>query len=163
LRIADLSQVWIEAELYESELDLVHSGTNATVRLPYLPGQSFAAVVDYVYPYLDKTSRTGRVRLTLENADGVLKPDMYAEVSLAITLGRRLAVPEDAVLFAGDSRVVFVDLGEGRLKPVKIKTGHQVSGLIEVTEGLSPGDVIVTSGNFLIAAETKLKAGIDQW
>jgi len=163
LRIADLSQVWIEAELYESELDLIKSGTNATVRLPYLPGQSFAAVVDYVYPYLDKTSRTGRVRLTLENADGVLKPDMYAEVSLSITLGRRLAVPEDAVLFAGDSRVVFVDLGDGRLKPVKIKTGHHVAGLIEVTEGLSPGDVIVTSGNFLIAAETKLKAGIDQW
>jgi Cu(I)/Ag(I) efflux system membrane fusion protein len=72
-------------------------------------------------------------------------------------------VPEDAVLFAGESRVVFVDLGGGQLKPVRIKTGQHAGGMIEVTDGLSLGDVIVTSGNFLIAAETKLKAGINQW
>lgn len=163
LRIADLSQVWVEAELYEAELDLIHVGMTATVNLSYLPGRSLDGVVDYIYPYLDKMSRTGRVRLTLKNPDGDLKPDMYAEVTLLANIGNRLAVPEDAVLFAGESRVVFVDLGEGRLKPVRIQTGQHVDGLIEVTEGLSPGDVIVTSGNFLIAAETKLKAGIDQW
>jgi Cu(I)/Ag(I) efflux system membrane fusion protein len=163
MRIADLSQVWVEAELYEAELDLTHVGMPATVNLSYLPGRSFDAVVDYIYPYLDKTSRTGRVRLTLENADGDLKPEMYADVTLQAIIGNRLAVPEDAVLFAGESRVVFVDLGQGRLKPVKIQTGQQVEGMIEVTAGLSAGDVIVTSGNFLIAAETKLKAGIDQW
>ena len=88
---------------------------------------------------------------------------MYAEVRLQADIGHRLAVPEDAVLFAGDSRVVFVDLGGGQLRPVRIKTGQHAGGMIEVTEGLSLGDVIVTSGNFLIAAETKLKAGIDQW
>ena len=163
LRIADLSQVWIEAELYEAELDLIREGMKATVSLSYLPGRTFAAEVDYIYPYLDKASRTGRIRLTLDNADGALKPDMYAEVMLTADIGHRLAVPEDAVLFAGDSRVVFVDLGGGRLKPVRIKTGQHAGGMIEVTEGLSLGDVIVTSGNFLIAAETKLKAGIDQW
>jgi Cu(I)/Ag(I) efflux system membrane fusion protein len=163
LRIADLSQVWIEAELYEAELDLVREGMNAIVSLPYLPDRSFVAVVDYVYPYLDKASRTGRVRLTLDNVDGALKPNMYAEVNLKADIGHRLAVPEDAVLFAGNSRVVFVDLGGGRLKPVRIKTGQHAEGMIEVTEGLSLGDVIVTSGNFLIAAETKLKAGINQW
>jgi len=163
LRIADLSQVWVEAELYEAELDLIREGMNATVNLSYLPGRSLDAVVDYIYPYLDKTSRTGRIRLTLDNGDGVLKPDMYAEVTLKAGIGHRLAVPEDAVLFAGNSRVVFVDLGGGRLKPVTIKTGQHAGGMIEVTEGLSLGDVIVTSGNFLIAAETKLKAGIDQW
>jgi Cu(I)/Ag(I) efflux system membrane fusion protein len=163
LEIADLSKVWVEAELYEAELDLIQEGMTATVSLSYLPGRLFNADVDYIYPYLDKTSRTGRVRLTLDNADGDLKPDMYAEVRLVANIGNRLAVPEDAVLFAGESRVVFIDLGDGRLKPVKIKTGQQVDGMIEVTDGLSHGDVIVTSGNFLIAAETKLKAGIDQW
>ena len=163
LRIADLREVWVEAEIYEGELDLVREGMSATISLPYLPDRIFAAVVDYVYPYLDKASRTGRIRLTLDNADGVLKPGMYAEVILHADIGHRLAVPGDAVLFAGDSRVVFVDLGGGRLRPVRIKTGHHAGGMIEVTEGLSLGDVIVTSGNFLIAAETKLKAGIDQW
>ena len=163
LRIADLREVWIEAEIYEAELDLIREGMSATISLPYLPDRTFAAVVDYVYPYLNKASRTGRIRMTLDNADGALKPDMYAEVTLKAGIGHRLAVPEDAVLFAGDSRVVFVDLGGGRLKPVRIKTGQHAGRMIEVTEGLSLGDVIVTSGNFLIAAETKLKAGIDQW
>ena len=163
LRIADLREVWVEAEIYEGELDLIREGMSATISLPYLPDRTFSAVVDYVYPYLDKASRTGRIRLTLDNADGALKPDMYAEVILQADIGHRLAVPEDAVLFAGDSRVVFVDLGGGQLKPVRIKTGQHAGGMIEVTEGLSLGDVIVTSGNFLIAAETKLKAGIDQW
>jgi Cu(I)/Ag(I) efflux system membrane fusion protein len=158
-----LREVWIEAEIYEAELDLIREGTSATISLPYMPDRTFAAVVDYVYPYLTKASRTGRIRLTLDNADGALKPDMYAEVTLKASIGHRLAVPEDAVLFAGDSRVVFVDLGGGRLKPVRIKTGQHAENMIEVTEGLSLGDVIVTSGNFLIAAETKLKAGIDQW
>ena len=163
LRIADLREVWIEAEIYEAELDLIHEGMNATISLSYLPNRTFASVVDYVYPYLDKASRTGRVRLTLDNADGALKPDMYAEVILKADIGHRLAVPEDAVLFAGESRVVFVDLGGGQLRPVRIKTGQHAGGMIEVMEGLSLGDVIVTSGNFLIAAETKLKAWIDQW
>jgi len=163
LRIADLGKVWIEADIYESELDLVREGMSATISLPYLPGRTYSADVDYIYPYLDQASRTGRIRLSLDNADGALKPDMYAEVALKVNLGHRLAVPEDAVLFAGDTRVVFVDLGEGLLRPVRIKTGHHAGGMIEVTQGLRLGDVIVTSGNFLIAAETKLKAGIDQW
>ena len=163
LRIADLREVWIEAEIYEAEIDLIREGMTASISLPYLPDRTFVAVVDYVYPYLDKASRTARIRLTLDNADGALKPDMYAEVTLMADVGHRLAVPEDAVLFAGDSRVVFVDLGGGRLKPVRIKTGQHAGGMIEVAEGLRLGDVIVTSGNFLIAAETKLKAGIDQW
>lgn len=162
-RIADLRDVWIEAEVYEADLDLIREGMNATITLPYLPDRTFTAVVDYIYPYLDKASRTARLRLTLDNADGALKPDMYAEVTLRAKIGHRLAVPEDAVLIAGESRVVFVDLGGGHLKPVRIKTGQYAGGMIEVTEGLNLGDVIVTSGNFLIAAETKLKTGIDQW
>lgn len=163
LSIADLSRVWIEADIYETDLELVTVGTPVTVRLPYLPNQAFTATVEYVYPYLHGDSRTGRVRLTLDNADGALKPEMYAELRLHAPLGHRLSVPEEAVIFAGDSRVVFVDLGEGRLKPTIIQTGRRADGYIEVLEGLALGDSVVTSGNFLVAAETRLKAGIDQW
>jgi Cu(I)/Ag(I) efflux system membrane fusion protein len=163
MRIADLSQVWVEAEVYEAELPLVQEGMSAVISLPYLPGKIYRAKVDYVYPYLQGMTRTGRVRLTLNNPDGVLKPDMYAEVKLQADLGRRLVVPEEAVVFAGDSRVVFEDFGGGRLAPRKILTGLRNEGYIEVLDGLQPGDKVVTSGNFLIASETRLKAGIEQW
>ncbi len=163
LVIADLSRVWIEAEVFEADLESVHVGMPATITLPYLPGRTYPAAVEYVYPYLDGESRTGRIRLSLDNAAGELKPDMYAEVALEADLGHRLSVPEEAIIVAGDSRVVFVDLGEGRLKPVRIKAGRHAQGFVEVLEGLALGDTVVTSGNFLIAAETRLKTGIEQW
>ncbi|MBA3562591.1 MAG: efflux RND transporter periplasmic adaptor subunit, partial [Gammaproteobacteria bacterium] len=163
LRIADLSQVWVDAEVYEADLGLVEAGMQATVRLPYLPGKEYAAKVDYVYPYLEGDSRTGRIRLSLDNPDGVLKPDMYAEVVLEADLGRWLAVPEEAVLVAGENRIVFVDRGEGRLEPVRVTTGRTAQGYVHILDGLELGDEVVTSGNFLIAAETKLEAGLEQW
>lgn len=163
LSIADLSRVWVEADVYAADLELVRPGAEATVTLTNLPGQSHTATVEYVYPYLDEATRTGRVRLSLENPDGSLKPAMYAEVSLHADLGRRLAVPEEAVIVAGDTRVVFVDLGDGRLNPVRIHTGRSAGGYTEVLEGLSTGDRVVTSGNFLVAAETRLKTGLMQW
>jgi Cu(I)/Ag(I) efflux system membrane fusion protein len=163
LTIADLSRVWIEAEVFEADLELVHVGMTATVTLPYVAGHTYAAKVEYVYPYLERKSRTGRIRLTLDNPVGALKPDMYAEVSLNVDLGHLLSVPEEAIIVAGTSRVVFVDLGGGRLKPIRIKSGRSAQGFVEVLEGLSPGDIVVTSGNFLIAAETRLKTGIEQW
>jgi membrane fusion protein, copper/silver efflux system len=163
LTVADLSRVWIEAEVFEADLELVQPGMTASVMLPYLPGRQFEATVEYVYPYLEGATRTGRVRLTLDNTQGILKPEMYAEVSLRANLGERLSVPEEAVIIAGESRVVFIDLGEGRLKPTRIKTGRRAQGFIEVLDGLSAGDAVVTSGNFLLAAETRLKTGIEQW
>ena len=163
LTIADLSKVWVDAEVFEADLELVHAGMRATVTLPYLPGRVYPATVDYVYPTLSGDSRTGHIRLSLDNPEGVLKPEMYAEVSLKADLGHHLTVPEQAIIVAGDSRVVFVDLGDGRLNPVRIKTGRRAQGYVEVLDGLSPGDTVVTSGNFLIAAETRLKTGIEQW
>ena len=163
LTIADLSSVWIEAEVFEADLELVKVGMSASVTLPYLPGKAYPATVEYVYPYLEGKSRTGRIRLSLDNPDGELKPDMYAQVSLQSDIGHRLSVPEEAIIVAGESRVVFVDLGGGRLKPVRIKAGRNAQGFVEVLEGLSLGDSVVTSGNFLIAAETRLKTGVDQW
>ncbi|MFV1993353.1 MAG: efflux RND transporter periplasmic adaptor subunit, partial [Acidiferrobacterales bacterium] len=163
LRIADLSTVWVEGEIYEYEIPFVKVGMEAKIVLPDQPGKSLQGKVKYIYPYLQGDTRTAKVRVEMDNRDGVLKPDMYTHLHLKIDLGLRLVVPESAVLYAGDSRVVFLDLGNGRLQPRKIKTGVRNADDIEVLEGLQAGDKVVTSGNFLIAAESKLKAGIDQW
>ncbi|MCZ6619766.1 MAG: efflux RND transporter periplasmic adaptor subunit [Gammaproteobacteria bacterium] len=163
LSIADLSRVWVEAQVFEADLGLVSVGMSATITLPYLAGHSYSATVEYIYPYLRGDSRTATIRFSLDNPNAELKPDMYAEVSLQANLGHHLSIPEQAVIVAGESRVVFVDLGGGRLKPERIKTGRRAQGFVEVLEGLKLGDVVVTSGNFLIAAETRLKTGIEQW
>ncbi|GAB4366507.1 MAG: hypothetical protein Kow0060_24070 [Methylohalobius crimeensis] len=163
MRIADLSRVWVEAYVYEAELPLVRLAMPVTVVLPYLPGRTFEGTVDYVYPYLNGRSRTGRIRIVLDNPGGVLKPDMYAEVKLEADLGQRLTVPEEAVIIAGETRIVFEDLGGGRLAPRIVETGQRAAGRIEILSGLEPGDQVVTSGNFLIASESRLKAGIKQW
>ncbi|MCW8195707.1 efflux RND transporter periplasmic adaptor subunit [Proteobacteria bacterium 005FR1] len=163
MAIADLSQVWVEAQVYEADLSLLYEGMPSTVFLPYLPDRRYRSEVEFIYPSLSEDSRTGRVRLTLNNESGALKPAMYAEVALELVLDNRLSVPEEAVLVAGATRVVFVDLGGGRLQARRIKTGRRAQGYVEVLEGLEPGDTVVTSGNFLIAAETRLKTGIEQW
>lgn len=162
-RIADLDEVWIEAQVYESDLPLVESGDSARVTLPYLPGWQSEARVSLVYPYLDDATRTGRVRLDLPNVGLELKPDMYADVEIDKHLGERLAVPSNAVLYAGRRSFVFVDLGEGRLKPRSVVTGRVAGDLVEILSGLEEGDVIVTSGTFLVAAESRLKVDMEHW
>jgi len=162
-RIAGLDGVWVEAEVYESELPLVRVGQPVEVTFPYLPGRAFKGQVDYVYPYLQSRTRTGTVRVELANPDLALKPDMYANVLLRSDLGERLVVPEEAVIYAGPRRLVFVDLGEGRLQPREIEVGAKTAEGYEVLSGLAPGDVVVTSGNFLIAAESRLKSATEQW
>lgn len=163
LRIADLSTVWVEGRIYESELPWVKLGMKAEVVLEDAPDSLLTGKVTFIEPTVDNKTRTARVRVELPNADGILRPDRYARLNLRIDLGERLAVPEQAVLYAGESRVVFVDLGGGRLLPKKIKTGLRNDDFIEVLDGLAEGDVIVTSGNFLIASESKLKSGLEQW
>ena len=163
LRIADLSQVWVEARLHDYEVPLVHNGMKATVILPEHEHHEYEAIVDYIYPFTEYDTRTTRLRVVLDNHDGVLRPEMYVEVKLKADLGKRLVVPESAVLYSGQSRVVFLDLGDGHLAPRKIKTGQRSRKWIEVLEGLEEGDTVVTSGNFLIAAESRLKAGVESW
>ncbi|MEE8219016.1 MAG: efflux RND transporter periplasmic adaptor subunit, partial [bacterium] len=162
-RIAGLDKIWIEAELYESELPLVDVGQEAEVTLPYLPGRSFRGRVSFVYPYLEGESRTGRVRIELPHPRLELKPGMYANVDLREERGERLVVPEEAVLYAGPRRLVFLDLGEGRLKPQEIEVGVKSGDFYEVLSGLEEGDVVVTSGNFLVAAESRIKSATEQW
>jgi len=162
-RIANLDRVWIEAELYESELPLVEVGHPAAVTLAYLPDKRFDGKVTYVYPYLSGKTRTGQVRIELANRNIELKPDMYANVELEIDRGERLMVPESAVVYAGPRRLVFVDLGAGKLRPQEVQVGIQVADAYEVLSGLREGQQVVTSGNFLIAAESRLKSATQQW
>lgn len=162
-RLAGLDRVWVEAEVYESELPLLAQGDPATVTLPYLPGRSFSGRIAFVYPWLDGATRTGRVRIELSNPDLALKPEMYAQVVFERALGERLAVPEVAILYAGDRRYVFRDLGGDRLRPQAVTLGQRAGEWVEVLDGLAPGDVVVTSGNFLIAAEARLKVELDRW
>ncbi len=163
LRTADISHVWVEAQVYDYELPLIKAGMKANVVLPELQDREYPAEIKFIYPFMESDTRTARVRVTLDNADGFLRPDMYAHIHITADLGKRLLVQESAVLYAGQSRVVFLDLGEGKLLPRKIKTGQRNRQWIEVLEGLNEGDKVVTSGNFLIAAESKLKAGVEQW
>lgn len=162
-RIAGVDRVWVEADVYESDLPVVAVGQRATVTLPYAPGQAFAGEVSFIYPFLDGATRTARVRVVLANPDLGLKPEMYAEVTIRRDLGERLTVPEQAVLYAGERSFVFRDLGDGRLRPNEVTTGLVTGERIEVLSGLEPGDLIVTSGNFLVAAEARLKLAMEQW
>jgi Cu(I)/Ag(I) efflux system membrane fusion protein len=162
-RLAGLDQVWVEAEVYEAELTRVEVGQPATVTLPYVPGRTYSGRVAFISPYLDDATRTGRVRVELANPNLELKPDMYANVLLERTAGEALVVPEDAVLYAGPREFVFLDLGEGRLRPQPVETGRRVGDFVEILSGLAEGDPIVSSGNFLIAAESRLKLAMEHW
>jgi Cu(I)/Ag(I) efflux system membrane fusion protein len=163
MRIANLDKVWIEAELYEAEVPLVPVGHEAKVTLPYLPDKEFSGKVTFVYPYLDPATRTGKVRIELSNKDVELKPDMYANVSLTVSRGEKLVVPDSAVIYSGPRRIVFVDVGQDRLKPREIKVGIRSDDYYEVLDGLKEGERVVTSGNFLIAADSRLKSATEMW
>ncbi|MFT6164014.1 MAG: Cu(I)/Ag(I) efflux system membrane fusion protein [Zhongshania aliphaticivorans] len=164
LQLADLSTVWVEAEVYEADLSVLEKGMSATVSMQNLSDREYSAKINYIYPSVNPLTRTTRIRLILDNSEGELRPDMYTQVHFNKELGKRLWVPDEAVMIAGETRVVFVDLGsEGKIKPVLVNTGQRTKGWIEITEGLSGGEQVITSGNFLIAAEAKLKTGIAQW
>jgi Cu(I)/Ag(I) efflux system membrane fusion protein len=162
-RIAQLSRVWVEAEVYEFELASVSVGQRATVTLPALPGSSLEAKVAYVHPTLDPQSRTGRVRIELPNLDFALRPDMYASVRLHVSRGEGLVVPHSAVLYAGERSFVFRALGEGRFRPQQVVTGMRNGEEVEVLSGVAEGDEIVASGTFLVASESRLRAALERW
>ena len=162
-RIAALTKVWIEAQVYEGDLGHVRAGQGASVTLDYLPGRTYDAKVAYVYPYLDPQTRTAQVRLELANKDLDLRPGMYASVALGADLGPRLQVPAAAVVYTGPRRLVFVDLGQGRFRPEEVSVGTESNGMYEVLSGLKPGDQVATSGVFLIAAEARISTASKYW
>jgi Cu(I)/Ag(I) efflux system membrane fusion protein len=162
-RIAALDEVWVEADVYESDLARVRVGQPATVTLDYLPGRAYAAKVSYLYPFLDPTSRTGKVRVELPNEELELRPGMYATVMLASEPTPRVQVPAAAVVYTGPRRLVFLDLGEGRFRPQEIHVGAESDGRYEVLDGLKAGDQVATSGVFLIAAEARISTATKYW
>nr|MBA2726772.1 efflux RND transporter periplasmic adaptor subunit [Parachlamydiaceae bacterium] len=162
-RIAGLDKVWIEAEIYQFDLPQIRLGDLATITLPYIPGKTFEGEVSYIYPYLSGDARTGKIRIELNNSPLELLPGMYANVELSVNLGEKLQVPESAVIYTGKRRIVFLDLGEGRLRPQEIVIGLRNQEYFEVISGLSAGDRVVTSGNFLIASESQIRSALNYW
>ncbi|MCI0658137.1 MAG: efflux RND transporter periplasmic adaptor subunit [Acidobacteria bacterium] len=161
LDIADLSRVWVLASVYEYELPFVKAGQPATMSLSYQPGKSYPGKVVLIYPILEGSSRTVQVRLEFENPELELKPEMFTEVTINADLGERLAIPESAVLSTGTRNVVFVARDAGIFDPREVRLGLRLPDRVEVLEGLKEGETIVSSGNFLIDSESKLKAALE--
>ncbi|MEJ8566587.1 efflux RND transporter periplasmic adaptor subunit [Elongatibacter sediminis] len=161
MSVADLSTVWMQAEVFESQADWVATGQSAEARLDYMPGEVFAGEVDYVYPVLDPQTRTLRVRLRFDNPGERLKPNMYARVTIyGKTHLDALAIPRDAVIRAPERDRVVVALGDGRFRSHEVMTGIESGEWVEVIAGLDAGDEVVTSAQFLLDSEASLTGSL---
>jgi Cu(I)/Ag(I) efflux system membrane fusion protein len=155
--VADLSTVWVIADIYEYELPFIKVGENAAITLSYLPGKQLSSKIDYVYPALSGETRTARVRFSIPNPDGRLKPQMYTTAEVKISLGSKLAIPDDAVIDTGTRQIVYVDKGEGYFEPREVMLGLRAEGYREVLMGLKAGEKVAASATFLIDSESQLK------
>ncbi len=155
--IVDLSSIWVLADIYEYELPVIKVGEQAAISLTYLPGKEFFSKIDYIYPILAGETRTAKVRFTLPNPGGQLKPQMFTDVTLKINLGKRIVIPADAVIDTGIRQIVYVDKGEGNFEPREVSVGLRTDQMVEVTQGLRVGEKVASSANFLIDSEAKLK------
>ncbi|SPE30778.1 Efflux transporter, RND family, MFP subunit [Candidatus Sulfopaludibacter sp. SbA6] len=157
--VADLSTVWVVADVFEYEAANVRLNSPATLTLAYLPGRTFRGRVSYILPQVDPNTRTLKVRIQFDNPGYPLKPEMYGEVEFQTGGTRKLVVPQTAVLNSGDRQVVFLDRGNGYFEPREVTVGAQTDNRVEILSGLQPGERIVISGNFLIDSESRLKEG----
>lgn len=156
-RLADLSTVWIEADVFEQDLPLVRKGALARVELAAYPGRSFTGRVSFVWPVVDEQSRAGRVRVAVPNPDGALKPGMFATLGFDARLGSDLlSVPAEAVVMTGERDLVFVVGPDGALEPREVTLGSRADGRIEVLSGVREGERVVASASFLVDAESRL-------
>lgn len=162
-RIADRSRVWVLADVFEQDLPHVTVGQRVVVNVSGATGEPIGGVVDYIYPTVSAQTRTARIRVQLDNPEGRLRPGMIANLSFDVDLGEHLAVPTDAVVYTGRRRLVFVDRGEGRLRPVEVTVGARTTDWISVESGLTEGDIVVSSGAFLLAAESRIRSATDYW
>ncbi len=159
MTLADLSSVWLIAEVFERQADWVHTGDQAEVRLPFLPGKAWRGRVEYIYPSLNAKTHTLQARLRFDNPDETLRPNMYARVKLfASPRENVLSIPLEALIRAGDKDRVIVDLGEGRFDAREVVAGIESGDRVEIVKGLADGDRVVVSGQFLIDSEASLKA-----
>ncbi len=159
-RIAPVDRVWVEADLFSSDISDVAPGQAARVEVE---GRTIEANVSHVFSWLDVATRTVRVRIEVPNPGGELRPGQFARVELPVERPPRLLVPREAVLYAGPRRLVFLDLGGGRLRPVEVRVGNRSEAWVEILDGLKEGQIVVSSGNFLIAAESRLRSAVDHF
>lgn len=160
-QLADLTRVWVDAEVFEKDLSTVREGQHGMVSFEAYPGEMFHGSVTYVYPTVSTSSRTGRVRLELQNPDLKLKPGMYAQVELhGVAVEETLLVPRSAVLQTGERSMVFHRMGNGQLHPMEVVAGRSSGDQIQILSGLREGHVVVASATFLIDAESNLGAAM---
>ncbi len=159
-KLADLSVVWLYADIYEFELPFIRLGQQANIQLSYIPGETFTGKAIYIYPSLNPETRTAKVRFEIPNSHERLKPEMYANVEIKVRLGQKLAVPEGAIIDTGLRQMAIVDKGSGYFEPREVKVGAKVDNYYEVIKGLKAGERVVTSANFLIDSESKLKEAV---
>jgi Cu(I)/Ag(I) efflux system membrane fusion protein len=164
-RIADLSHLWLIADVFEQDLASVRLGAAARVTVAAWPGQTFTGTVGFIYPSVTRETRTARVRIELPNPDMLLKADMYgqAEIGTAADPMPVVAVPDSAVINGGTTQTVLIERGEGRYQPRKVKLGTRGDGYVEVTEGVAQGEKVVVGANFLIDAESNLRAALQSF
>ncbi len=158
--IADLTRVWVLADIYEYELPLIRLGQIASVSLSYAPRNQYQSRIVFIYPTVDPQTRTAKVRFELDNPSEIFKPGMFANLELAVPLGTRLVVSKNAVLETGERQIIFIHLGGGKLEWRNVKTGQRSGDWIEILEGLNEGEHIVTSANFLLDSESQLKSAV---
>ncbi len=159
--IADLSHVWVTADVFEADLPYVKVGEQAVIHFPYAPGKIITGRIGYSYPELDPQTHTAKIRIDVANPGLVLKPNMLADVELKIAYGRHLAVPSEAVLDSGTVQTVFVARDNATFEPRQVTIGATVDGKTIITSGLKKGETIVESGNFLLDSDTQLNAPMD--
>ena len=162
-KIADLSRVWVEAHIYEYELSRISEGQDAEMKLPYQPGKIYSGKVAYIYPYLQQKTRDVVIRLEFENPNLELKPDMYADVRIKIVGGQGILIPSEAVIRSGERNVVFVTREQNKFAPREITLGITADGgKVQVLAGVRPDETVVTSGQFLLDSESKLKEAVQK-
>jgi Cu(I)/Ag(I) efflux system membrane fusion protein len=154
--IADLSNVWVNVDVYESDIPFIKVGQRADISLSYFPGEPLTGRVSYIYPYLDEKTRTVKVRLEHPNPGYKLKPEMYVNAEIKIPGGAQLSIPEEAVLDSGIRKIVFVDKGNGHFEAKEVKLGAKMEGYYQLQSGLKEGEKIAASSAFLLDSESRL-------
>ncbi|MCH8348273.1 MAG: efflux RND transporter periplasmic adaptor subunit, partial [Proteobacteria bacterium] len=156
-KLADLTRVWVYADVFEYELPWLEAGASASMTVDALPGRVFEGTVDYIYPYLNPETRTARIRLVFDNPDLMLKPDSFSNVILkAATQLEAIVIPSEALIRTGKRTAVFIVRGPGRFEPREVEVGIISSQGVQIISGLKTGDEVVTSGQFLLDSESKL-------
>ena len=156
--IVDLSRIWVLGELYETDIAFIRTGQSAEIELPYSGGgRKLRGRVDFIYPFLDPKSRTVQLRMEFPNPDLLLKPEMFTNITMSVSIGRQVLVPQDAVMDTGSEQYVFIDKGNGYVQPRQVKVSVEAGDKVGIEQGLKPGERVVTGANFIVDSESRLK------